>query len=228
MAHEGTHVRFITTKIIEGSISFDSYLDVNDKQIGIQIGTERNTGYPIFKRFTWTPEQDSIWIPKGDKKTIKFLEESPFCNGSELSVPGQTWYKRFDLANDAKIANEKRSKSRKAGRAAEELKGDDLEQVAVLCGCFVGVEDIQRHRVESFAEANPDEFMKIIDGPDRKARSLVRSAKESGVLHTKGKMIMWIDVFIGSDEDDAVAKLMKEPKLLEALQTAYEKKLKTV
>lgn len=223
MAHEGTHVCFITTVNLNAPVSFDSYIDAKGERQGIQIGTEKNTGYPIFKRFHFTPDQEKIWIAKGAKKEIKFLEESPFCEGSELAG-NQVFYKRLDITKDAKLANDLRKKRNKAITLAESLEGQDLKEMAVLCGTIVDVEDIQRNRVGSFAEANPDLFIVMYESPDRKAKSVLRAGIESGVVHLKGKMVMWMDVMVGSDEDEAIVRLMKDQNLIAALDKAIKAK----
>lgn len=216
------------------SYGFATYKDpVSGGVRGYVIGKDKN-GQPIYKY--WHFNYDSQRIKRVGKEerdlegnlAHEFLRNAPACMGSENGeyVAGsQTGYyfKEINTAKDAKQAVDTRRKVIEAQATALALKGQELQDIATYIGVSDPSEEVQRHRVLDFSSNEPTRFMDLVNDKTLKVRSFIRRAINAGILKEEGRLISWDTKTIGSDEDEAVATLMKDDKLKNAIQVHLSK-----
>lgn len=203
---------------------FNGYTD-NKGQERYIIEKKDKNGDIVKKRFSF--RDGKLMIHKDNKEWIDFIKNAPFCSVSP-NKRGQSMYTLVDAGASAKIRVENKTSKIKAQHEALNMDSDRLTKVAILCGSNSLEESVQRDTVLSYAETNPDQFLEIISEEnmkDTEARSLIKRAVSDGVVKLKGSIIMWETVTLGSNEDDAVAKLLTDPELYMGIKKAHQRLL---
>jgi hypothetical protein len=157
-----------------------------------------------------------------------FLRCSPFCEGSPNLLSGKALYRELNTAADAQVALDAgRVRAKATAKVYELIDAQDwstISDLAAYIGIYNEPVEVKGHRVAEWAEKRPVDFFEIFNSGDRSIRALVRRAISESILHTKGSVVHWEDTIIGADEDKAVAYLVNNPQMLEALRERFEKK----
>lgn len=208
---------------------FATYRDPETgRQCGYVIGKDKNN-QPIYQY--WAFNMDSLRIKRVSKKekdidgklAVDFLRNAPSCykstNGEYVGEKQVNFfYKEVDEAGDAKAVVATRKLVVDAQHEATHLNAEDLQDIANLIGVWDTREEIQQHRVLDFSANQPSKFLELLKDPTRKIRALIQRCVNRGVFKQDGPMITWETKTIGIDENEAVANLMKDAKLLSSVK----------
>jgi hypothetical protein len=209
---------FVMVSPKQASYSFDSYFNLDGERVGITQGTDKATGEPIFKRFVFSRANRSLRIPNKDKETIEFLRNYPFCQDSENYTGGNIIFKELNSERDAEIALEARTLTNKAENLALSLKGEELRNTAVICGCDSDKPKIQLNAVVAYATSNPAKFLELVEDKDTtRLRSLLDQAQKLSIIQKKGFMFKMDQIILGNSEAAVVERLREDKTLQEAL-----------
>ncbi len=233
--HQNFEYYSVLNRDITGSKSFSSYADIQGNTYKAINGYDTK-GVPRPFMITFGPgeliyragkKQQITVLVNGDPKKMlltEYLDKASMCEGSPNNN-GASDFKRIDMEKDAQILISAKKLKKQASDAAFDLepKTKDLQEVAQLIGEFRDNKDIQLQAVIQFAEADPKNFLSIVNSPDRSARSLIRKGLSTGEITMKGKMVTWKGANLGPDEDDAVQSLLKDKDLYKAVEQAVKK-----
>lgn len=213
---------------------FATYRDPSTGRVRGYVEARDKNNQPVYKY--WHFNMDSLRIKRVGKneidldgqKAVDFLRGAPSCYKSpNAETVGDKqvncFYKEVDEAGDAKAVVDTRRGLIKAQNAALELKGQELIDIANYIGVFSKEDEILTQRVLDFSSNQPTKFLEMVKDPTIKVRSLIRRCVNSGVFKEDGLMISWETKTIGNDENEAVATLMKDQKLLDAVKTHLAK-----
>ena len=121
-----------------------------------------------------------------NQEKFEFLES---CNENESNPNRNTEVQaRFALINNkekARIARSIRKEKRTAANKAENLKINELYRVAIGIGYLEPdkmEEEALRDVIESYAEANPIEFLTKVENPDLVIQEIAITAKNKGFI----------------------------------------------
>lgn len=218
-----------------GSVGFRNYTDNegNTYSAFATLGVTFNDHKPFWVNFSAreriyraAKDREILVSKNGDvpkkMKLVDFLKNSPFTEGSP-NLRGNATIKLMDEVKDAKIAVDRAKLRLDAGNLALGLSPDETTKMAQLIGYFGDDPMVQKRRVLEFSDQEPELFTQLYHGEDRDARSLVKKGLASKVLKLRGKMVVWDKMTLGPDEDSAIARLMKEPELRDAVAQAVKK-----
>lgn len=166
-------------------------------------------------------------------KVVDFLRSHPECKGS----PNGTYYfdsngerrqsnvlfKEMNEEEDAQKALDAKSYRRNAENIAANLSLEEVYEINAVLGVFKIGEVMSRHALSEVAGNKPDIFMKAYENPQRRAIAAVRKGLDKRILGYQGAAVIWNKTQIGHDEHDAANNLLKEGKMLEALESAIKK-----
>jgi hypothetical protein len=165
----------------------------------------------------------------------EFLRAHPECKGSpngyykinedgtEEQVAESIFFKEVNEEADAKKLLEATEYRRKAENLAANLTYEEVLELNSYFGVFKQTEELARVALNDIAGNKPAIFMEAYEDPKRKAVAAVRRGIDKRVLKVSGTVVIWNKTTIGIDELDAAANLQRDPKLLEALETAIKK-----
>lgn len=203
--------------------SFDCYVDVNGDLRYISKGRD-NHGNELKRRFEFRSGSRKISVPNTQTDVIDFLRNHPECEGSpNASLRQKFYFKEMNLENDATKANEATARQLEAMTLALNLKDEELKSIGILLGAFSGSPSIIKHNVLEVAQKNPAYFLEVYNEPERKFRSLLLEAVNKGVVTVKGTIHAWGKEVLGSNEDEAVAKIVGDKEVFTALKKTVEK-----
>ncbi len=220
-------VYFVLIDPTKRSYGFATYSDNKGDVRMIESKKDMN-GRSIPRRWKFTQSQRTIRVHNSKVDQIKFLREHPHCKDSPNAVENSNpVFKEMNAAQDAKIGLDAASKVVNAQTLALNLTGQDLKAVGALCGTFYDEELQLKFHVMNYAKVDPDQFVShynsvIKKGGDGKIRALIRKGLKAdiGVLTQKGTVIYWKEEMLGTDEDEAVAKIAKTKGMQAALTKA--------
>jgi hypothetical protein len=227
---------FVLTRPTLASFGFTGY-DVSGNPTFIVSSRDR-TGRDIPRKFNFTRKNRTMRIPNGQKdiygnSVVEFLRNAPYCEGSPYGayitddsgerVQANIYFKEVNADKDAETAIQSRYLKNEAETTALNLEGEDLLSMAALFGRTSDKQNILKFQLLEIASNDPATFMEIYKSPDRQIRSVIRRAVNKNVFKLVGKMIMWDTTQVGIDEDDAVATLMKDEKMLKSILHNIEK-----
>ncbi len=221
-----------------GEIAFNSYTDTAGHYTGepgraAQYVTSKDqNGRDKGKYFNLSQSHYNFRVTEGEKdiygrSQYDFLANYPGCAGSpngfytgegDDRVQLGVLFKLMDTDGDAKIALETSIRKTKAEASALEVDDETLKDLAAHIGTFGEAGDLMRHQVYQWAGKRPADYFEVLNSGDRGIRAIVRKALEQNIFTKKGTIILWGETVIGSNEDDAVAKLMREKDIIDALQ----------
>jgi hypothetical protein len=195
-------------------------------------------GRDIGKYFKLDQNYYNFTVREGEKDVygksqFEFLSNAPMCEGSpngtylgegEDRIQIGVLFKLMNTDKDAKIAVETAKRKVDAESSAMNLDDETLTEIAAHIGCFGEPGDLMRHTVYQWAGRRPLEYFTVLKSGDRAVRAIIRKALQDGIFTKKGEIIMWASTVIGSNEDDAVGKLLREKEILEALQDKVDLK----
>lgn len=222
-----------------GSIGFSNYTD----KVGVfgnpgatvifNDGTRDRRGNFTGKRFTIDQSHYALQAMIGQKDSegktlIDFLKNYPGCEGS----PNGTYiededgnitqigvdFKLADEESDAEVLVEGTVRRAEAQISAGKLDDQTLTEMASYIGEFGPASKAMRSKVVLWAGKRPEDYFRALEEGDRAVRAIVRRSISSGLFKVQGTLIKWEGTVIGENEDAAVAKLIGDPKLLDALQ----------
>lgn len=194
-------------------------------------------GDTLFRRFKFKRSKRMISIPNSQADVINFLREYPDCEGSpngsyaydEHGKPIQigSVYKEVNDGKDAKEGVEATKIRTKAMTHAlgleDEEKSVELKEIAIMTGYYNQDPGLQHWHLLNYAEANPDEYLEIVDDPTRRAKYIIKNGIQGGVLRRKGFMYYWEEIHLGNNFDEVVQNILSDKNLLEAIDTAIGK-----
>ena len=112
--------------------------------------------------------------------------------------------------------------------ATNVIEGQELKDLAVLCGYIGDNVDLQRASVIEFAMAKPAKVQALADAPDMKIRALIERAKSKRIIKSKGSILIWAsptgDLTLGADYSEAISKLMKDTDTFGAIEKHLSRK----
>jgi hypothetical protein len=233
MANHGDYVNFIFVAPKNRSFSFRTYNNEKGQTVGFAEGFDKDNR-PLFRRWKFDQDTRMIRVHKGkeDEKgvnAVQFLKNSPNCQGSVNGtyLPDGTqlevYFKEMNEEKDAKAGLEIELLRLEAQNAALKVKGQDFIDLCALIGVFNKDESVMRFSLIDYAKNKPESFLDIYKDPIRQLKSLVRRAVHENVFQKDGRMYLWENTLIGSDEDEAVQKLKMDDNLLKAVKTHLEK-----
>jgi hypothetical protein len=235
MASHGDYVYFQFTSPNNRSFSFRTYNNERGQAVGFQEGIDKDNR-PIYRRWQFTQDvrKISVHINKTDISkdainAVNFLRNSPNCKGSPLGTyrDGKQEDVFFEEVNEAKAAQvglDFETTRIKAQNAALDVKGQDFIDLCALIGVFNKEETVMRFSLVDYAKNKPQSFLDMVNDPIRQLRSVIRRAVHDNVFKQQGgRMLTWENTLIGVDEDDAVAKLKQDDKLLKAVKAQLDK-----
>lgn len=224
-----------------GTFSFRDYTDKTNalgKGSGISVqyvvskdGRGRDKG----KFFTLSQSHNAFMVNDTDTdlygvRMYDFIANSPFCEGSPNGtyridsetgdrVQANIMFRLMNSEADAEVALEADIRRSKAQLSAAEVDEQTLLEVATIGLGRTGDPDkVMRHAVVQWAGKRPQDYFDILDSGDRPIKSAIRRALSDKIFEQKGSLIYWGQTLIGADEDSAVATLMKDEQLLNALK----------
>jgi hypothetical protein len=226
---------FIQIRPTQGTVSFRNYTDnEGNTYCAFQtLGQTFNDHKPFWITFsvrerTYRASKGrEIFVSKnGDLpekvRLVEYLANSPWTEGSP-NLRGEPTIKRFDEVKDAKTGVDRRKRRLEAGNIALNLSAEQMTQMAQLIGVFSDDKTVQMNRVLEFADQDPETFMEFYGSADREAKALVKKGLKTGVLKTKGKMVMWDKDMVGADEAEAISNLMKDKEKFDAIKKNVQK-----
>jgi len=125
--------------------------------------------------------------------------------------------KLLDSEKDAELALETGLKRAEAQISAGQIDEETLSQIAAMIGEFGESEKSMRLKVYEFAGKRPIDYFNYLGAGDRAVRALIRKGLADNVLTQKGSVIFWEQTILGNDENSAVATLIGDEKIKNAL-----------
>ncbi len=132
---------------------------------------------------------------------------------------------KFKLMNsdkDAEIALDAAELKNKSEASALGVDEDTLTEIAAIIGIYGDPGKLMRKKVFDYASKRPADYFKLLNSGDRAVRAIIRKSLNDGVFTKRGPVIYWEETVIGSNEDEAVSRLLSDKSMLEALQTKSE------
>jgi hypothetical protein len=222
-----------------GSINFRTYTDhANALGKGTGVGVQYiegvdDKGRARGKWFELSQSRRTFIVREGQKDTqgismYDFLKNSPDCEGSPNAQPNsKPLYREMNEAQDAKVALSSSQNRIKAAASALDIDPETMIELAAHIGYFESADELMRHRVVEWAEKRPEDYFAILNSGDRRIRALIRKGISDGLLTMKGPVIHWNTTVLGNNEDAAVAKLVAEKSILQALEDELDFKVDT-
>jgi hypothetical protein len=208
----------------------------NDLDGNLQMIVDKldDKGRPVPRYFKFSKKERTIRIPKKQQDSrgnnvADFLRNHPECKGSVNNTGQAIWFKEINEDKDSGLAVEAKKARIEAENVAVSLKGQDLVDVAALCGLFNSKPNAMMHRVLEVAGNDPEAFMDIINDPAIKTKSLLRRGIRLELIKQKGTLLVWENTTLGVDENDAVRNLLSDAILYNAVEALIDgKKEKTI
>lgn len=223
-----------------GTFSFRDYTDKTNalgKGSGISVQyviSKDARGRDRGKFFTLSQSHNAFMVNDTDTdlygvRMYDFIANSPFCEGSPNGnyrrdengdlIQVNIMFRLMNSEADAEVALEADIRRSKAQLSAAEIDEQTLLEVATIGLGRTGDPDkVMRHAVVQWAGKRPQDYFDILDSGDRPIKSAIRRALSDRIFEQKGSLIYWGQTLIGADEDTAVATLMKDEQLLNALK----------
>ncbi len=212
----------------------EGYIDDKGNYVTYYVGTKDKKGAPVGKRFRFDLSLRRLLVRDSDKdfnglKLFDFLKNYPACEGSPYGEyvkdkeTGKTvqvgiMFREMNNAKDAEVALEADELRIKAQSEVLSLDDQTLEEVAAILGHYGSVDKTMRLKVLEYAGKRPAEYFELMKSGDRTIRATVRKAIDAGIFTRKGSVIYWESTPVGADEDGAIAALLRDPSMLNALQ----------
>lgn len=217
------------------NVSFRTYTDhANILGKGFSTGVQYiegtdDKGKPKGKWFEMNSTGRRRFMVREDQKDTQgismydFLKNAPDCEGSPNAPEGHTpLYREMNEAKDAKVANEANKIRTKAMATLYQLEevGDweTLSEVGAHIGCFEEPGEILVHHIAEWTDKRPEDFLEVLNAGDRPVRAAIRKAINSGLFTKKETLIYWNNTLIGNNEDSAVARILEDKDMAEALK----------
>lgn len=218
--------------LMDGYIDYDGIFGEKGKYVKYVNSRDSRTGQDRGKRFRFDLSLRRVMVRDNDRdfngiKQYDWLKNYPTCEGSPYGdyvvVNGVrkqrgVEFRELNTAKDAQVALEADTYRVKAQAEVLNLDDQTLEEVSAVLGHYGAVDQIMRLKVLEFAGKRPNEYFELMKSGDRSVRAIVRKALDRGIFSKKGSLIMFESTMMGADEDGAIATLVREPDMLNALQ----------
>lgn len=203
--------------------------------VGIPVQFDPKSGEPRWKKITISNfETYNLAIPDQRKEWI-CIKHSPYFsdiqNGVETNKnfdPGvKNIYKAVDKEREARDFAKGRMIKKKAESIAESLEGSELTDIALMCSFDPKSMTLVRLHMEviKYAEAKPDDFMKIINSDVRRETAVFKRALLSGIIHDAlAEGFNWNGLSLGHSEYEAVQYLKEHPTTTASLDALSRKR----
>jgi hypothetical protein len=214
LGRPGEYVRYVTTKTKDGKeIGKRFRFDLSFRRLMTRENDRDVTG---LSQFAWL-------------KNYPQCEGSPYGEYVENDDGTRTqvgvWFRELNDARDAEVALQADESRINAQATALGLDEETLEEVGAILGHFGDPDKLMRLRVVEYAGKKPRHFEEILKAGDRGIRATVKKALADGVFKQKGTMIYWNSTVVGADEESAVATLVKDNEMLNAVREALGLKI---
>jgi hypothetical protein len=237
------YVRFVYARDSNAQYSFSSYTDsagalgTPGKVVFVSYRLDKNNK-PEAYQFGFSMRDRNIRVEANREDTqgynvADFLRAHPECKGSPNGVYIQKedgteeqigiFFKEVNEEADAQKILEAGAYRRKAENIAAELTFEEVKEINAYFGIFHDTELLARTAIQDIAGNKPPLFMEAYEDPKRKALGAVRRGLVKRVLKQSGTVVIWNKTTIGVDELEAASNLQRDPKLLEALESAIKK-----
>ena len=201
----------------------------------VKYVTSRDSrGRDVAKRFRFDINLRRLLVRDSDKDfygltQYTWLKNYPSCEGSpygeyvrnrdtgEMEQIG-VLFRELNTERDAQVALEADELRVKAQSEVLSLDDETLDEIAAILGHHTDAGKVKKLKVLEYAGKRPKDFFEMMNSGDRAVRAIVRKALAESIFTKKGSVIMWETTVLGADEDDAIAKLVKDPDLLKGLQ----------
>lgn len=239
LCDDGLHIINNGGSIVLSESYYDASGNVTGKQELVKYVTAKSRdGRDVGKRFRFDESFRRVLTRESDKdfngvKQYDWLKNHPQCegspNGDYKEVDGEyvqigVWFRELDSAKDAEVALEADEQRITAQASALELDAETLQEVGSILGHFGNPDKLMRLRVVEYAGKKPKHFNEILAANDRMYRSLVKRGLNEGILKQKGSVIYWHETIVGSDEESAVATLIRDKAIYNALSEKLKPK----
>jgi len=215
-----------------GTHSFKGYTNKSDGSYQEYIASKDNKGIPRPKWFTFDESRRRFQVRETDRdlngvSQYDFLKNSPDCEGSpnghyvgpdDNRVQIGVSFREFNPAKDAKVSLEADMLRIRAMSDVVQQPKNVLLELGAFIGAFGEADEYMLTKVIAWVEKRPGDYFRLLHSGDRAIRALVKKALADGLFTTKGQIIYWADSVVGHDEDSAVAAIMRDPNMLEALK----------
>ena len=222
--------------IVLSETYFDNSGEVNGQPGLVKYVTSKSReGKELGKRFRFDLSFRRLLTRDTDKdfnglSQYKWLKNYPQCegspNGEYVEIDGNfvqrgVLFREMNDAKDAEIALQADEERVNAQATALGLDEETLQEVGAILGHYGAPDKLMRLRVVEYAGKKPKNFNEILSAGDRTIRSLVRRALSDGIFRMKGTVIYWGDTVVGADEDKAVAMLLSDLSMQNALREKF-------
>ena len=204
---KGKYVKYVTSKDDKGKESAKRFrFDLSFRRL---MTRETDKDYNGVTQYTWlknypqcegSPNGDYVMGDNGEYQQVGVL------------------FREMNDARDAAVALEADELRIRAQATALELDDQTLSEVGAILGHYGTPDKIMKLRVVEYAGKRPKQFEDILNSGDRSTRAIVRKALSQGLFKQKGTIIYWGDTVVGSDENSAVATLLRDESMLSALK----------
>jgi len=224
-----------------GTISFRHYTDhagaLGEPGRLIEYITSKGSdGKALSKFFVLDESRRRLQVRETDKdmngvSQYEFLKNYPECEGSPnghyievdgVEIQQGVIFRELDSDKDADVALEAEAQRTKAKSSAFNLDDKTMQEIAANIGFFGSPGSQMRLTVLEFAEKRPADYFKLLNAGDRNVRAIVRKAIADGLFTVKGSIIYWETTVMGADENEAVARILKDEQILNALQNKVD------
>lgn len=207
-----------------------SYTNAQGNIVGVQIGKNAN-GDPIMKKFSFADKQ-ILSVSMENKKEIKHLDESPFCQGSDLNVARRekAYYMRIDQERDATNEFELQELGAKSMARALKICGDKerMGMVAVLCGATSDGEMQRKTAIMGYAKRHPAKFLELTDDKNTAPMEyevFIKQCVANGVVQDKSGVYYFHDEKLGKGIGEVIKTLVAEPEWGKAMDMMLQQAL---
>lgn len=224
MANKKT-VTFVSLLPKRASNTFYVYYDEDGTKHQLVQGIDKD-GIDIPYRFKLGRDKRFITVPINKRDIynnsyVEFLRNHPL-NQNAPGASSAPWFKELDSDKDAEIALESYKLRHEAETLALGLSEGEREEVYKVMG-ISGEEKVKFHKLMQYASKNCSDFIEIVNDPNRKAKSIFKSAYANKIITKRGFVYRYQDTHIGNDEDKAIAKIAEDKDLREILEKALKK-----
>lgn len=223
MFNTDNYVDFVLITPMQQGYSFSSYsdsdgkicylADPSGKKFFVNFG-EKERIYRVSKNL------EKINQDGKKQKVHDYISKAPFVKGS----PNENGYfiEKVDNEASAEQALDNKTRRIKAEQSVLDMSEEEVASIAPIFGIFEKTPKQRQYGLLRIAENSPDAFFEVYDRQDKDILSVVRKALRKNVLVKRGTTIYWGEECLGTDENESISKLQKNPKIVEGIAKQTE------